>query len=72
MLTRVYSTQYWEKISEPLPKSVNWPKNRYSHAAITISDLHVMIVDGDDGLLSTIADSWLFSIDTKTWTKVSY
>ena len=54
-------------LSEPLPKSVNWPQTRQDHAATIISDLHIMIVGG-----SGTYDSWLFNINTKTWTKVSY
>ena len=72
MLTRILSTQHWERISEPLHKSVNWPKSRLGHATIVISDLHVMMIGGMDKSLKCIADSWLFNIDTKTWTKVSY
>ena len=68
MLTWVLSTQHWEKINEPLPKSVNWPHSRHYHATTIISDLHVMMVGGYP---STLGDSWLFNIDTKTWTKVS-
>ena len=50
---------------------MNWPQSRYDHATTIISDLHVMMVGGYSGGI-TIADSWLFNIDTKTWTKVSY
>ena len=37
-----------------------------------ISDVHVMVVGGRDKHYNNIADSWLFNIDTTTWTKVSY
>ena len=50
---------------------MNWPQRRYSHTITIISELHVMMVGGYSGR-SVIADSWLFNIDTKTWTKVSY
>ena len=57
---------------------MNWPQKRVFHAITIISDLHVMMVGGCprtfNGFygLDTIPDSWLFNIDTKTWTKVSY
>ena len=66
------STQHWEKISKTFLKSWNWPQSRLGHATTIISDLHVIMVGGHYGFISTIADSWLFNIDTKTWTKVSY
>ena len=46
---------------------MNWPQSRCYHATTIISDLHVMMVGGFG-----TSDSWLFNIDTKTWTKVSY
>ena len=51
---------------------MNWPQSRWGHATTIISDDHVMMVGGEYKLFSAIADSWLFDIDTKTWTKVSY
>ena len=51
---------------------MNWPQSRFYHATTIISDLHVMMVGGIDESYKDIADIWLFNIDTKTWTKVSY
>ena len=50
---------------------MNWPQSRDSHVTTIISDHHVMTMGGYSGGI-TIADSWLFNIDAKTWTKVSY
>ena len=51
---------------------MNWPQSRRYHATTIINDLHVMMVGGIDESYKIIADSCLFNIDTKTWTKVSY
>ena len=51
---------------------MNWPQSRWLHATTIISDLQMMVVGGIDESYKAIADSWLFNIDTKTWTKVSY
>ena len=51
---------------------MNWPHSRQCHAAVMISDVHIMVVGGRDKYYSNIDDSWIFNIDTTTWRKVSY
>ena len=53
-------------------KPMNWPQSRQCHAAVMISDVHIMVVGGRDKYYNKITDSWLFNINTTTWTKVSY
>ena len=65
-------TQHWQRFRQPHLKPKNWPPSRQCHAAVMISDVHVMVVGGRDKHYNNIADSWLFNIDTTTWTKVSY
>ena len=59
-------------LQKPLQKSMNWPQSRQCHAAIMISNVYIIVVGGRDKYYSNIDESWLFNIDTITWTKVSY
>ena len=72
MLTRISFTQQWQRFRQPLLKQMNWPQCTQCHSAITISNIHIMVVGGRDKHYGNIDDSWLFNIDTTTWTKVSY
>ena len=76
MLTCVLSVhQYWQEIRKPKSKffstkSVIWPNSRYGHAGSVIGYLHVMMMGGYT--YPNIGESWLFNLNTNTWTKVSY
>ena len=65
-------SQQWQTFHKPLERPMNWPQSRQCHAAVMISNIHIMVVGGRDKYYSNIDDSWLFNIDTTTWTKVSY
>ena len=49
---------------------MTWPQSLRDCATTIISDQHVMMVGGADESRA-IAGSWLFTINTKTWTKVT-
>ena len=72
MLIRMFFIQHWQKFRQPLLKSMYWPQSIQCHAAIMIGHVHLMVVSGQDKYYNIIDESWLFNIDTTTWTKVSY
>ena len=61
------SSQNWTKIKKPVGQSVQWPKERYGHAASHITGT-VFVMIGGHGGGSIRSDMWL--CDTNQWNKV--
>ena len=60
------SSQNWSKLKKPVSQSVQWPEERYAHAASHITDTVFVMIGGAGG--STLSDVWL--CDTNQWNKV--
>ena len=59
------SSQNWTKIKKPVSQSVQWPVERWGHAASHITGPVFVMSGGYSGPLS---DIWLY--DTNQWIKV--
>ena len=63
------SFQNWSKVKKPVSQSVEWPEERYAHAAAHITGpMFVMIGGYGDYIGPTLNGVWL--CDTYEWSKV--
>ena len=62
----ILSSQNWSKINKPVIKSVQWPEERYYHAASHITGTVFVMIGGLS--VSITSDVWL--CDTNQWNEV--
>ena len=64
--------QHWTKINKPTEffLSVEWPEERYSHAATCVSGPLLVIMGGVDSQVQMTSDCWIYDLATMLWKKV--
>ena len=67
--------QHWTKISKPISlaasvRSLEWPEERYGHAATCVSGPLLVIMGGVDNRIETISDCWIYDFTAMLWKKV--
>ena len=63
------SSQNWTMIKKPVSLSVQWPEERWAHAASHITG-PVFVMSGGHAGVGSLSDMWLY--DTNQWIKVFY
>ena len=69
MVSIIYS-QNWTKIKKPVSQSIQWPVERWGHAASHITGPMFMMSGGRGGIGTTLSDIRLCDSTTNQWIKV--
>ena len=67
--------QHWTKISKPAGLSASvcsleWPEERYNHAATCVSGPLLVIMGGFGSWMQITSDCWIYDFTAMLWKKV--